>query len=85
MEYFLNLEFIQVKYTEYFVEQHNQHHSGSNLSKEQTQRMLNIVKAECLWINECGMEKYLLRKEINRLTGRRKPEILWEEMIKLSH
>lgn len=85
MEIFLFLELFQMKYTEYFIEQCNSHHSGAKLSKQQMHRLLEIVKYECLWCSTNSQQnRYSYRKKVNDLTKRRPPVDLWQEMIKLS-
>ncbi len=62
------------------------------LSKEQWQRLLNIVYMEALVTatSECGERRiknyqtYRHTKSLNELTGRKKPYYLIGEMLKLS-
>lgn len=81
-----------MNYTEYFIEQVNQHHPEAKLCNKQLHRIFNIIKMEArhsiLQMSRDNIhhsrECYMLTKQINELSGRRTPEQLWSEMIKLS-
>ncbi len=90
-KYSIILEFIQVIYTDYFS-RYIKDWGVPPLSKEQWQRLLNIVYMEALVTatSECGdrsikhYQTYRHTKSLNELTGRKKPQYLMGEMLKLS-
>lgn len=72
-----------MKYTNYFLEQTNTHHPEVTLSNSQKNRILEIVKAECIWATTGDpTERYVQQKRINKLTNRSTPEKLWAEMLR---
>ena len=81
-----------MNYTSYFLEQVNTHHNPAKLSNKQLTRVMNIIKTQaeystlirCKDVDVNGMERYILNKKLNELTGRKDPIVLWQEMIKLS-
>jgi hypothetical protein len=78
-------------YCDYFSSYLN-NNAVPKLSKEQWQRMLNIVYMEAIVTatSECGANaiknynSYRQVKSLNQLTGRKKPYYLMLEMLKLS-
>lgn len=78
-----------MSYTEYFIEQFNEHHKGANLNKTQIHRMLMILdlesKIETQELTKDYQKKQMFVKRLNKLTNRKKPELLLKEMINLSN
>ena len=77
-----------MSYTDFFIEQHNEHHKGAILNKEQTYRMLNIIDLEAkisiATIKKDNQQRYKYVKKLNELTQRKQPIILLNQMITLS-
>lgn len=77
-----------MKYTDFLIEQFNEHHNAPKLNQEQTYRMLQIIDFESKLAtaerNKDSQSSYKFRKKIKELTKNQRPHFLLEEMAKLS-
>ena len=77
-----------MNYTEFFIEQFNEHHNGAKLNKVQIHRMLTIIdlenKIEIATITKDYQKKQMYIKRLNSLTKRKTHHSLFNEMKNLS-
>ena len=77
-----------MQYTDFFIEQFNEHHKAPKLDQAQIHRMLQIIDYENqiarFTLNKDSYSANKYRKKLKQLTRNVRPHFLLEEMAKKS-